>query len=243
MDANSKIWLNARTGFKMHAFLEGAALCNKVTTVRTGVLGQSFNQTLESDRCQSCERRYRNQVAYDESLRVSLERDHAEALTMNAEREAEQTDVYACCKHAPMYHGARGCDECDCGVPRTQIQEENDMPSLDKRVTTGPLTPRQGRILADVAEGREHAEIAHELSLSRTAVSEDVRVIVAKMKVRNTAQAICSYGQYLAYMDAAQALSDGLVQDPIDPAEVHVNHVLEDLAQLLRTTAERMLPQ
>jgi DNA-binding CsgD family transcriptional regulator len=124
-------------------------------------------------------------------------------------------------------------------------QKENDMPSLDQRVTTGPLTPRQGKILAEVSAGREHADIAQELKLSRTAVSEDVRVIVAKMKVANTAQAIGRYGRYKAYTDAADLLMAAGIRRGADlhEAEEHANHVIEGLANELRGRAEKMLPQ
>jgi len=325
MDVESKIWGYSQTGTKLHAFKDGVALCNRgIVRVTKPTWDFSETEGHASKRCKNCDGRFTQVLVYAETVRDLYEQNHAEALKMHAEREAEQAPVQERTSVRTHHYNALGgqkfiagrgwvnhCRVCQspegegdhfynkenaeqvtaprqwalavngwelhivrdnkalCERPVSSVrltdreadnkvaihkharkcfgctdiyQKENDMPSLDQRVTTGPLTPRQGKILGAVAAGRSHQDIAQELGLSRTAVSEDVRVIVAKMKAPNTAHAICSYGQYLAYMDAAQALSDGLVPQPIDAAEVHVNHVLEDLAQILRTTAERMLP-
>lgn len=122
-------------------------------------------------------------------------------------------------------------------------QRENTMPTLDKRVTTGPLTPRQKYILSRVARGHQHAEIGEELSLSRTAVAEDMRVVVAKLKVKNSAEAVMVYGRHIAYKGAARLLREGLIANPNGDVEEHVNHVLEDLAQELWTRAYQTIPE
>ena len=329
MDANSKIWNWTQSGYTFHAFGEGGvALCR--SNIRTSVTPHRDRDAAQDmtrrtpgvKMCANCESKYSEAIVYAETVAAGRDRDHAEAMEMNAAFDAQQTP---CCEHAPMYHGARGCDECACKAPRNDCvtrgcdecavkaprndcatrvseprvwavgtkgwemyivrnnvalcerdvssvrltdaeadsklvstkltrkcfgcidhyQKENDMPSLDQRVTTGPLTPRQGKILAEVSAGREHADIAQELRLSRTAVSEDVRVIVAKMKVANTAQAIGRYGRYKAYTDAADLLMAAGIRRGADlhEAEEHANHVIEGLANELRGRAEKMLPQ
>lgn len=129
------------------------------------------------------------------------------------------------------------------GCTEIYNQRENTMPTLDKRVTTGPLTPRQKYILSRVAQGHQHAEIGEELSLSRTAVAEDMRVVVAKLKVKNSAEAVMVYGRHIAYKGAARLLQEGLIANPNGDVEEHINHVLEDLAQELRTRAYQTIPE
>lgn len=38
-----------------------------------------------------------------------------------------ESKMWGCCDHAPMYHGARGCDECGCPAPRTRKPKVLDL--------------------------------------------------------------------------------------------------------------------
>lgn len=40
-----------------------------------------------------------------------------------------------CCDHAPVYHGARGCDECTCSLPRAVVEPETAPVAEDAECT------------------------------------------------------------------------------------------------------------
>lgn len=63
----------------------------------------------------------------------------------------------------------------------------------------GPLTERQHFIIQQVIAGLEHKEIAKLLGLTnRTSVTNEMRMIVAKLGVRNSAAAIALYSKWQA---------------------------------------------
>lgn len=112
-----------------------------------------------------------------------------------------------------------------------------------KRKKDGPLNPVQVRILQLLSEGKTHQEIASIIPCSRVNVSENVRVAAIKMGGGTSAHAVAIFARRQAYHAAAEKLLGARVRDPIDRAEMHVNHVLEQLADELRATGDRLLPQ
>lgn len=128
----------------------------------------------------------------------------------------------------------------------TDNLEENSMTESTPPIKTtkwkGELSPLQHRILTLLTEGLEHAEIADRLELTRSYVSENVSAAAGKMGMRTTAAAVARYSSYLTYTKAADVLlRNGLMEDPIDTAEEHCNHVIGDLANILRVRAEKLL--
>lgn len=110
------------------------------------------------------------------------------------------------------------------------------------RVLKGPLNPRQREILKWVAAGLTHEATAQELHVTRVCVSENMRIIVAKLGTNNTAEAIGRWTESNALRGAAALLEGNRVQRPLDAVEEHVNHVLDELAQLLRQRADKLIP-
>lgn len=115
--------------------------------------------------------------------------------------------------------------------------KEND--DMGRRKTTGPLSPTQHRIMHLLVQGREHAQIAKEVCLSRTMVSEHVRSVVAKMGVSNSAAAVGRYAKWEILGELIRHLENGLIPAPDGEAEEHVNDCyLRDIARMKRTRAE-----
>lgn len=111
------------------------------------------------------------------------------------------------------------------------------------RASDGPLTLREFNVLARVAEGETHAEIASSLNLSRGYISEQMTVAVSKVRAKSSHQACAVYGRYTAYRLAADRLVDVRIKEPLDGAEEHVNHVLDGMAADLRARAARLIPR
>ncbi|HKY45022.1 MAG TPA: hypothetical protein VJM50_18165 [Pyrinomonadaceae bacterium] len=56
-------------------------------------------------------------------LEEALEQAYAECPC--DDHEVQEASEYGCCDHAPMYHGARGCDQCSCKTPRVPAQAKS----------------------------------------------------------------------------------------------------------------------
>ena len=111
------------------------------------------------------------------------------------------------------------------------------------RRKTGPLTNRQREILEALVAGKTQKELAAQLEFSETYISNEVTIAVAKMQSRTTAAAVARYRCYKTYLNvSALLLERGIVPVPMDAAEAHCNHVIEDMAKLMRQRAERLLP-
>lgn len=113
------------------------------------------------------------------------------------------------------------------------------MPKID---ASGPLTDRQRMILRYVALGNTHKYIAEVMHLSRVTISEEMRRVVSKLGVANSAEACALHGQYVALTDHAAQLRKDVLPEPLGEAEEHVNHVLEAYARALDAAAAEMLP-
>lgn len=113
----------------------------------------------------------------------------------------------------------------------------------DARDRTGPLSPRQIRILQLLAEGRTHAQIAEKLKSTRATVSQIITgSIHPKMDVRKTTEAVARLSRAEALNLAARELREAKVRQPNDDVDEHVNHVLDALAHELESLARKQLP-
>lgn len=174
--------------------------------------------------------------------RLTLDGALAEAFS-EAQENAE--GIGACCEHAPMYHGARGCDECGCSTPRDQVNtydKENDMAD-EVKDRTGPLSELQHKMMLSLLTGASHVEAGRANGKGPTHTSNIVSAAVAKMGCRRTGQALGYYATHLAYLEAASVLEAAKIRDPLGDVEDHVNHVLDGLASILRARAAALLPQ
>lgn len=123
------------------------------------------------------------------------------------------------------------------------------------RITEGPLTVRQKKILEAVSLGHSHDKIARDLTreaqaeepsarpVTRPVVSMDLRNIRKKLACANSAQAAARFATRRAYLAAAELLELGKPPYPA-PGSVdeHVCHVLDGLADVLRERAAQLLP-
>lgn len=116
------------------------------------------------------------------------------------------------------------------------------MALISSRVKEGPLTAQQIEILDAVSQGKTHGEVGRQFNRTRAWTSQHMMSVVAKMKARNSAEAIAIYSRHKAYLDVADMLLAARVRHPVDAAEDHVNHVLTGLAETYRAAARNMLP-
>ncbi len=272
MEINAKVWGTTKTGRKVHAFDENSrALCRRgyagpadlrdAAEARTWILGSARGL----DSCADCQHRFARLVMEAEAEAERFEAAHAEALEINAtpralvapvldQEHAEALAVHKAMSDAPCVcpmwpemferygHSVACRRKNQTAPPVTDNTEEDDMAKSTK--AKGPLSPLQHRIMKRLAEGLEHAEIADEVGFSRSYISENVCAVAAKMNLPTTAAAVARYGTYQAHLKAADLLMEkGIVKDPIDDAEFHANHVVEELSRTLRKRAERLLPQ
>lgn len=109
-------------------------------------------------------------------------------------------------------------------------------------IKDGPLTERQTDIIERVMQGKRHREITQSSGIPVHIIKHEMANIIPKLGAKTSAQACASYATAMAYRNAAAQLLSGRVINP-GPEEEHVNHVLEDLAQLFRDWADQRLPK
>ena len=85
----------------------------------------------------------------------------------------------------------------------------------DTRDRTGPLSDRQRTILAMLAEGKTHSQVAAQLGMGRTMVANTLaRSILPKLGCYRTIEAVARYVKAQTYQDAASYLeANGLDGD------------------------------
>lgn len=115
--------------------------------------------------------------------------------------------------------------------------------SIAGRRKDGPLSPLQKEILDLLIAGKRQNEIAEQMGFSTSYISAETLLAVTRMGMRTTTAAVARYRSYQTYrMTATLLMEKGIIPVPIDEAEVHVNHVLEGMAALIKRRAERLLP-
>lgn len=115
--------------------------------------------------------------------------------------------------------------------------------TIEHKNRKGPLTPRQHEVLNAIILGEMYESIADRMGYSRQVITNDVGFAAQKMGAKTSREAVAKYSTYLAYSRAAEMLRGGKVIVPMDETEVHVNHVLEEMAAELTKRAAALLPQ
>ena len=219
MRADARVWDVTKAGKKYHAFVDGMSSCKG----RYAPKGEP-RFTFAEVSAKSTQEAPSYGVCTDCQFRFGF-------LVREAMEESERFEA----AHA---------EALATNDTTHSANEEDTMSSNHEKIRQGPLTPLQSKILALLAEGKTQAQAAEELSLSRQYVSEHACAAAYKLKAPTTAAAVARFGSFKTYMAAADKIQRvGLIRDPIDPAEEHVNHVVESLAQLLRERAMKLLPE
>lgn len=258
MDIESKIWNYSNTGTRVHAFLNGVALCR--SSIRRPGAEHTALDLCEAQAhsvCGTCDTKFNAAIELNAAVKFNKAIERVDASIKRAPRVLDPRPVGSvvtapteaapevCCEHAPMYHGARGCDECGCGRPRNQTNtdnKENDMAD-EVKDRTGPLSELQHKMMLSLLTGASHVEAGRANGKGPTHTSNIVSAAVAKMGCRRTGQALGYYATHLAYLEAASVLEAAKIRDPLGDVEDHVNHVLDGLASILRARAAALLPQ
>lgn len=126
MNIESKVWNFSGTGTKVHAFIDGKVAACRKSIARPAGSDMDYceaKQGFKSSICTTC----------DTKFNAAIER---------AENAMQPSTGEACCDHAPMYHGGRGCDLCNCTNPRTPKPVEGTFHTYLK------ITPEVIRALA-----------------------------------------------------------------------------------------------
>lgn len=116
-------------------------------------------------------------------------------------------------------------------------QEE---PRINKR--EGPLTARQVLILEHLQDGLRHKQICTRMELGVSTVKQEIMALTAKMGVATSQEAVAKYSTAVAYRNAAAQVRSGKIRDPLGEVELHVNHVLDGIADLFRHWYTQRMP-
>lgn len=104
------------------------------------------------------------------------------------------------------------------------------------------MRPEDLTLIENLATGQGQKELASALGISRTAVTARLARIKFEQGVPTTAELLTLYGRKAGLLESAERLESVRVAQPLDDAERHVNHVLDGMADYLRTRAAGLLP-
>lgn len=127
-------------------------------------------------------------------------------------------------------------------APSTPDTEETPM-GLEARRTTGPLTPRQTDIIELLAGGLRQKEAAAVMGVARSYISSELSIVTAKLSAGTGSEAVAIYTRAKVWREVAARLRGGTIPEPLGEAEVHVNHVLEGIADEFDRAADGALPK
>lgn len=143
MDIETKSWNYLGTGTRVHFFLNGQALCRSSYTKAPSVGDMDYCEAVQRTLgipgtrvCPTCEKKFNEGI---ERLENSMQPSTGEGDYLPP---AETAPVETCCEHAPMYHGARGCDECGCTNPRQASKRAVVKPDVSNEVIEALRTIR-----------------------------------------------------------------------------------------------------
>jgi DNA-binding CsgD family transcriptional regulator len=267
MNAN---WSLTETGKVYHSFnAAGVALCRssiaadqyreaitetKVDEMLAEAWGIRVQGYRKCERCATKEAGHRNRV--ETSMAPSTgEGDYLPPAEQVAVPAIESTDTETPEPRTHHYNALGGqlfiagrgwVNHCRiCKEPEGQgdhfYNKENTM-GLEGRRITGPLTPRQTDIIELLAGGRRQKEAASTMGVARSYISSEMSIITAKMKAGTAAEAIALYTRAKVWREVAGRLRGGIVPVPMGVDEVHVNHVLAELADEYERAAQNALP-
>lgn len=255
MDIESKIWTYAGTGTKVHAFVDGVALCRKNLRNdpdRVGRVGHDWAGAVHyASVCSSCQKKFNAAI---ERAEASMQPSTGEGDYLPPAEAATETPAAenTRCQHAAMYHGANGCDECACTQPRSDYSvadhADQDITNREdtmneRRRTDGPLSGVQVKILDRLLLGERQKEMAADMGSSEQYVSAELSLAASKLQARTAAQAAALWATANAYREAADLIDSQRPLQPDNKVDQHVDHVLAGLADLLRTRADRLSPK
>lgn len=247
MQLSDRVWNTTKTGFKVHAFQDGTAVCR--TNIREGVSPAHAHSTARRwvldtpglSFCTDCEHRFSFLVREAEEMAGRVEAAHAEALELNAEFDAQAADASCICPELSSDPSDPDVDHhIVCPLRATEQKETTPMGIKD-----GPLTERQTKIIELASSGKRQNEIAKEIDASYPVVRMEVNAVIHKFGADSSGQVYALYATARAYREAADLIDKASVEHPCGDgvAEDHADHVLTGLAKILRERAERLLPK
>lgn len=244
---NEKVWSGTKSNITfMHAFLSGPdqpAACRKNIRSGGGVLLAAVARArtmLPTNYCENCEAAV---IAMVNRREDAMQPSTGEGDYLPPAEDASVAPE-TCCDHAPMYHGARGCDECVCAAPRNRPTNTPD--DKEETVTiplTGPLTERQTDILNYMAKGHRYQKIGTLMGLSVHQVKLEAHALIKKMGAQTAAHALATYATAQAYSNAAAQVRSGKIWAPGGEVDEHVNYVLDGIADLFKGWSDQRMPK
>jgi len=223
VDIESKIWNYSNTGMKLHAFLNGVAICRS-SIRRPGAepTALDYCEAKSHQMCSACEAKFN----------AAIERAEASMEPSTGEGD------YLPPAETPAKHGHHVV-----GPLRTDTdQKENDAMGYKQRRIDGPLTARQLNMLERLARGERQSEAAKNLKVSTSHVSAEVRVAATRMGASTSSEAVGIYTRAMAYLEAARLLEVEANRSVQSVGDRQVVLVLGELAKLLRDRAAALLP-
>jgi len=215
VDIDTRVWNYSNTGTKLHAFLNGVAICRS-SIRRPGAehTALDYCEARSHQMCATCDKRFNAAI---ERIEASMEPSTGEGDYLPpAETPAPEA------------------------TPVTE-PEETAVPA-PHRPKTGPLTPFQQEAMLSVIDGAQQREAAKFLGTSAQYISGELALATSKLRAKTLTEAACRMATARAYVKAAEDIDNARVWSPIDPAEEHANHVLEELAKILRDRAAKLIP-
>lgn len=136
----------------------------------------------------------------------------------------------------------------DCMTFRAAHSATDSKEINDVSIKYGSLTERQTSILVHLRAGKRHEEIARDLSTpddltTVNVVKQECQNIRAKFRTNTVTQAVSLWATAQAYRETATLIGSHRPTRPDNETDVHVDHVLYGLMQILRERADRLTPR
>lgn len=169
------------------------------------------------------------------------------ALVMNEEFDAKAAPACICPVRTD-YHSL------DCMTFRAAHSATDSKENDNVSIKEGPLTERQIHILNHLRAGKRHEEIAPMLApapghrsipqaVTVSVVKQECQHIRVKFGTSTVMQAVSLWSTAQAYREAATLLGSHRPSHVDNETDVHVDHVLYGLIQILRERADRLTPR
>lgn len=166
------------------------------------------------------------------------------APVMGEEFDAKAAPVCTCTNHPGFQKHGYHLATCPTD------SEEND----DVTIKDGPLTERQIFIINRLRAGKRHEEIAKSWAtvpgggeeprtITVSVIKQECQTITAKFGTATVMQAVSLWATAQAYRETATLIGSHRPSHVDDETDVHVDHVLYGLVQILRERADRLTPQ
>lgn len=267
MNIESKIWTYAGTGTKVHAFVDGVALCRKNLRndpARVERMGHDYaGAVYYASVCSNCQTKFNAAIEREEAHQARLENSLAPSTGEGDYLPPAQETPAPAGTRTHHYNATGGqrfiagrgwvnhCQVCQAPegtgdhfhnptAPQRTTNEEDSLP-----IDNGPLTERQTAIIGHVRVGLRYRKVAEQVGISEVLVRREVVAITRKLRATTFQQAICLYTTAQAYLQVADVLDGTGREHPQrdEVAEDHVDRVLKMLAAIYRDRAARLLPQ